>query len=568
MKQDPKAEDGATERRHFIQLEIDTDLKEGRYSKVQTRFPPEPNGYPHIGHAKAICADFGLAKEYGGVCNLRFDDTNPSAEEDKFVRAIQEDIQWLGFDWGDNLYFASDFFEQLYGFAQHLIRTGFAYVDHQDLETIRATRGNRSRPKDPGQNSPYRDRSPEENLELFEGMRRGDFEEGDCVLRAKIDMGAANHLLRDPVLYRIQKAVHHRTGDAWKIYPTYDMAHGQCDALENVSHSLCSLEFENHRPLYDWLLEHLPIEHQPRQIEFARLNISYTVLSKRFLKQLVEQELVDGWDDPRLPTLRGMRRRGYTPSSIRNFCSRIGLARTHSTVELGWLEDELRKDLNPVALRRMAVLDPVKVVIENLDEDENIACQAVNNPEDEAAGTREIHLCREIWIEREDFREEANRKFFRLKTDGHVRLRYGYVIHCHGVVKDDDGNIVEIRCTYNPDTGEGKTPEGMKKVKGIIHWVSAQDSLAATVHLYDTLFTTPNPMQNSEGGDFVERLNPDALVVKENCQLEKALGDAQVGQHFQFERTGYFVLDPKAQAQGALIFNRAVSLRDNRPKAQ
>ncbi|MDF1839414.1 MAG: glutamine--tRNA ligase/YqeY domain fusion protein [Planctomycetota bacterium] len=568
MKQDPNSEEGAAERRHFIQLEIDADLKEGRYSQVQTRFPPEPNGYPHIGHAKAICADFGLAKEYGGICNLRFDDTNPSAEEDKFVLAIKEDIQWLGFDWGENLYFASDFFEQLYGFAQHLIRTGFAYVDHQDLETIRATRGNRSRPKDPGQDSPYRERSVEENLELFAAMRNGDFEEGECVLRAKIDMGAANHLLRDPVLYRIQKAVHHRTGDAWKIYPTYDMAHGQCDALENVSHSLCSLEFENHRPLYEWLLDHLPMEHKPRQIEFARLNISYTVLSKRFLKQLVEQGLVDGWDDPRLPTLRGMRRRGYTPQSIRNFCSRIGLARTLSTVELGWLEDELRKDLNPVALRRMAVLDPIKVVIENLPEGESIVCQAINNPEDENAGTRELNLRREIWIEREDFREEANRKFFRLKTDGHVRLRYGYVIHCHGVVKDEDGQIIELRCTYNPETGDGKTPEGMKKVKGIIHWVSAEDSVPATVHLYDTLFTTPNPMQDSDGKDFVERLNPEALVVKENCQLERALGDAKAGQHFQFERTGYFVLDPNHDGSNGMVFNRAVSLRDNRPKAK
>lgn len=566
MKQDPKSEDSAPERRHFIQVEIDNDLKDGRYASVQTRFPPEPNGYPHIGHAKAICADFGLAEEYGGICNLRFDDTNPAAEEDKFVKAIQDDIRWLGFDWGDNLYFASDFFEQLYGFAQHLIRTGFAYVDDQDLETIRAGRGNRDRPGDPGQNSPFRDRSPEENLELFEGMREGKFEEGACVLRAKIDMGAANHLMRDPVLYRIQKANHHRTGDAWKIYPTYDMAHGQCDALENVSHSLCSLEFENHRPLYDWLLQHLPIEHKPRQIEFARLNITYTVLSKRFLKQLVERKLVDGWDDPRLPTLRGMRRRGFTPGSIRNFCSRIGVARTHSTVELGWLEDELRKDLNPVALRRMAVLDPLKVVIENIAEGESISCQAVNNPEDDAAGTREIQLRREIWIEQDDFKEEANRKFFRLKTDGFVRLRYGYIIHCHSVVKDEQGNITELRCTYNPDSGSGQTPEGHKKVKGIIHWVACDDSVPATVNLYDALFTTPNPMQDSDGKDFVERLNPEALVVKKVCRLEKALGDAKVEDHYQFERLGYFVLDSAHADSEGLVFNRAVPLRDNRPK--
>ncbi|MCP5020868.1 MAG: glutamine--tRNA ligase/YqeY domain fusion protein [bacterium] len=567
MKQDPKSEDSAAERRHFIQVEIDNDLKEGRYARVHTRFPPEPNGYPHIGHAKAICADFGLAEGYGGVCNLRFDDTNPAAEEDKFVKAIQEDIHWLGFDWGDNLYFASDFFEQLYGFAQHLIRTGFAYVDDQDLETIRAGRGNRDRPGDPGQNSPFRDRSPEENLELFVGMREGQFEEGACVLRAKINMGAANHLMRDPVLYRIQKANHHRTGDTWNIYPTYDMAHGQCDALEKVSHSLCSLEFENHRPLYDWLLQHLPIEHKPRQIEFARLNITYTVLSKRFLKQLVQLKLVDGWDDPRLPTLRGMRRRGFTPSSIRNFCSRIGVARTQSTVELGWLEDELRKDLNPVALRRMAVLDPLRIVIENIAEGEAISCQAVNNPEDDAAGTREIQLRREVWIERDDFKEEANRKFFRLKTDGFVRLRYGYIIHCHAVVKDDKGNITELRCTYNPDSGNGQTPEGHKKVKGIIHWVACDDSVSATVNLYDALFTTPNPMQGCDSEDFVDRLNPEALVKRRACRLEKALGAAKLGEHYQFERLGYFVLDSAHAGSDDLVFNRAVPLRDSRPKA-
>ena len=562
-------EGGEKKHRHFIHQEIDKDLASGRYPAVHTRFPPEPNGFPHIGHAKAICAVFGLADEYGGLCNLRFDDTNPSAEEDVYVKAIQEDIRWLGFGWGECLYFASDFFEQLYAWAQHLIRTGFAYVDHQTLEEIRAGRGRRDRIQDPGTDSPWRDRSPEENLAEFEKMRAGDYEEGACVLRAKIDMGHKNLLLRDPVLYRIQNATHHRTGDTWKIYPTYDMAHGQCDALEGISHSLCSLEFENHRPLYDWLLEHLPVEHTPRQIEWARLNISYTVLSKRFLRTLVEKGEVSGWDDPRMPTLRGMRRRGFTPASIKNFCSRIGMTRTVSTIELSWLEDELRKDLNQSAQRRMAVLRPLKVVIENIEEGQRIPCEAVNNPEEENAGTRTLHLTREIWIDQEDFREEANRKFFRLKKDGRVRLRYGYVIHCHEVVKDDTGDVIEVRCTYDPESGDGKTPEGMGKVKGIIQWVSVGDAIDARVRLVDVLFTAPNPLAKKDDGDFLDSLNPDSMLELEGCKLEASLAQAKPLEPFQFERVGYFCLDEvETKAAGYPVFNRSVSLRDNRPKAE
>ena len=551
--------------RHFIHHEIDQDLQAGRYPAVHTRFPPEPNGYPHVGHAKAICAVFGLAEEYGGLCNLRFDDTNPSAEEDKYVQAIQEDVRWLGFDWEDRLFFASDFFEELYGWAVHLIETGFAYVDHQTVEEIRAGRGRRDRPQDPGQDSPYRDRSVAENLADFAKMRAGDFAEGACVLRAKIDMAAPNLLMRDPVLYRVQNATHHRTGDRWKIYPTYDMAHGQCDALEGISHSLCSLEFTNHRPLYEWLLDHLPVERKPRQIEFARLNLSHTVLSKRFLRALVEKGLVTGWDDPRMPTLRGMRRRGFTANAVRNFCDRIGLTRANTTIELSWLEDELRKDLNVKAERRMAVLNPLRVVIENLPADTELPCEAVNNPEQEGAGTRSLALTREIWIDREDFREQANRKFFRLKLDGRVRLRYGYVIHCHEVKKDAAGAITELRCTYHPDSGQGATPAGMSKVKGIIHWVSAEHAVPARVRLIDALFVDANPM-GGEGEDYLDKLNPDALVELQNCQLETSLADAQVGVPYQFERVGYFVLDPDSGPQAGLIFNRAVSLRDNRPK--
>lgn len=549
--------------RHFLHHEIDADLASGRYQHVHTRFPPEPNGFPHIGHAKAICAVFGLAEEYGGKCNLRFDDTNPAAEEDRYVQAIQEDIRWLGFDWEERLYFASDFFEELYQWAVHLIETGYAYVDHSTLEEIRAGRGRRDRPQEPGTPSPYRDRPVEENLADFAKMRAGEFEEGDCVLRAKIDMAATNLLMRDPVLYRVQKAPHHRTGDRWKIYPTYDMAHGQCDALEGITHSLCSLEFANHRPLYEWLLEHLPVEHHPRQIEFARLNITHTVLSKRFLRALVEQGKVDGWDDPRMPTLRGMRRRGFTPASIRNFCNRIGMTRTQSMISLSWLEDELRKDLNAIALRRMAVLDPLKVVIENLPEGQSLPCEAVNNPEDESAGTRTIELTREVYIEREDFREEANRKFFRLKKGGYVRLRYGYIVHCHDVVKDASGEVVEVRCTYHPDSGAGQTPEEIGKVKGIIHWVSAQAGRSARVRLFDVLFTDPQPMQLEEGEDYMDKLNPESCVECPGAIVEPSLAQVEPGVPIQFERVGYFV---REDTDAGLSFHRSVSLRDSRPK--
>ncbi|HPF13653.1 MAG: glutamine--tRNA ligase/YqeY domain fusion protein [Planctomycetes bacterium] len=564
---EPTGHPAGQKARHFIHQEIDQDLASGRYQDVHTRFPPEPNGFPHIGHAKAICAVFGLAEEYGGKCNLRFDDTNPSAEEERYVQAIQEDIRWLGFDWEDRLYFASDFFETLYEWAQHLIRTGYAYVDHLSMEAIRAGRGRRDRPQDPGEESPYRNRPADESLADFAKMRAGDYPEGACVLRAKIDMAHTNLLMRDPVLYRIQFAHHHRTGDAWKIYPTYDMAHGQCDALEKITHSLCSLEFANHRPLYEWLLDHLPVQSHPRQIEFARLNITHTVLSKRFLRTLVETGKVDGWDDPRMPTLRGMRRRGFTPASIRNFCQRIGMTRTLSTIDLSWLEEELRKDLNQHADRRMVVLDPLKVVIENLPEGERLECQATNNPEQPNSGTRTLQLTREVWIEQEDFREEANRKFFRLKKDGSVRLRYGYVIHCHDVVKDSEGRVTEVRCTYDPETGGGKTPEGQAKVKGIIHWVSKEQAIPIEVHLIDVLFSDPHPMAG-EADDYLHKLNPDSRTVLQGCQAEPSLQEARPGQPFQFERLGYFVLDaPDGQPNAdRLVFNRSVSLRDSRPQ--
>ena len=564
MEPNPNTTEDAPERphRHFIQQEIDRDLAEGRTQTVRTRFPPEPNGYLHVGHAKAICVDFGLAREFGGTCNLRFDDTNPTKEETEYVLAIQEDVKWLGFDWGERLTFSSGFFDELYGFAEHLVQNGDAYVDDQAVETIREGRGGPGRP---GVNAPNRDTSPADNLAKLRGMRDGEFAAGSCVLRAKIDMAHANLLMRDPVLYRILDAPHHRTGDTWRIYPTYDMAHGQCDALEGISHSLCSLEFENHRPLYDWLIQRLPIENPPRQIEFARLNLGYTILSKRKLIELVDGGHVEGWDDPRLPTLRGMRRRGYTPASIRNLCERVGLAKFNSLIELSWLEDSLRHDLNQNALRRMAVLDPLKVVITNLAEGESIERNAVNNPEAEDAGTRPFHLTREIWIERDDFQLEAPKKFFRLKPDGYARLKYGFIIHCEEVVQDADGHVTELRCTYLPDSADGQTPEGMKKVKGIIHWVSAADAVDAEVRLYEPLFSAEVP--GADDRDWLDDLNPDSKQVRMGCKLEPALAHASPGESFQFERLGYFCADRTTSAT-APVFHRAVTLRDSWAKVK
>ncbi len=540
---------------NFIQDVIRADLEAGAYDRVVTRFPPEPNGYLHIGHAKSICLNFGLAEAFGGRCNLRMDDTNPSREEAEYERAIREDVRWLGFDWGDRVYYASDYFEQLYAWAVQLIRAGKAYVDDLSADEIRAYRGTLT---EPGRESPYRDRSVAENLELFERMRAGEFPDGAKVLRAKIDMGSGNLNLRDPVMYRILHATHHRTGDRWCIYPMYDFAHGQSDAIEGVTHSICTLEFEDHRPLYDWFCEALGIHH-PRQIEFARLNLSYTVMSKRKLLQLVEQGRVSGWDDPRMPTISGLRRRGYTPEAIREFCARIGVAKKDSTVDLALLEHCLREDLNRRAPRRMAVLRPLKVVIENYPEGETETFDAVNNPEDPSAGTRPVPFSRVLYIERDDFMEEPPKKFFRLAPGREVRLRYAYFVRCVGVVKDADGRVVELRCTYDPATRGGDAPDG-RKVKATLHWVSADHAVEAEVRLYDRLFDHPNPDRAGTEG-FLEHLNPDSLEVLRGCRLEPCLADARAGERIQFERLGYFCADPDT-TDGRPVFNRTVTLRD------
>ncbi len=540
---------------NFIQDVIRADLEAGAYDRVVTRFPPEPNGYLHIGHAKSICLNFGLAEAFGGRCNLRMDDTNPSREEAEYERAIREDVRWLGFDWGDRVYYASDYFEQLYAWAVQLIRAGKAYVDDLSADEIRAYRGTLT---EPGRESPYRDRSVAENLELFERMRAGEFPDGAKVLRAKIDMGSGNLNLRDPVMYRILHATHHRTGDRWCIYPMYDFAHGQSDAIEGVTHSICTLEFEDHRPLYDWFCEALGIHH-PRQIEFARLNLSYTVMSKRKLLQLVEEGRVSGWDDPRMPTISGLRRRGYTPEAIREFCARIGVAKKDSTVDLALLEHCLREDLNRRAPRRMAVLRPLKVVIENYPEGAAETFDAVNNPEDPSAGTRPVPFSRVLYIERDDFMEEPPKKFFRLAPGREVRLRYAYFVRCVGVVKDADGRVVELRCTYDPATRGGDAPDG-RKVKATLHWVSAAHAVAAEVRLYDRLFSHPNP-DRAGTGSFLDHLNPDSLVVLRGCRLEPCLAGARAGERIQFERLGYFCADPDT-ADGRPVFNRTVTLRD------
>ena len=552
-----------TRTRSFIHDIIDEDIRSGRFGgRVHTRFPPEPNGYLHIGHAKAICLNSSIAKEYGGKFNLRFDDTNPTKEEQRYIDAIIEDVRWLGADWEDRLFYASDYFQQLYEWAVQLIKDGKAYVDSLSAEEIREYRGTLT---EPGRNSPYRDRSVEENLELFEKMRRGEFKEGEAVLRAKIDMSSPNLNMRDPVMYRILHTEHPRTGNKWCIYPMYDWAHGQSDSIEGITHSLCTLEFEDHRPLYDWFLDQLGIYH-PRQIEFARLNLTYTVLSKRKLIRLVEEGHVNGWDDPRMPTIAGMRRRGSTPEAIRDFCTMVGVAKSNSIVEFEMLEHAIRQDLNRRAERRMAVLRPLKVVIENYPEGQTEWLEAINNPEDESAGTRTIPFSRELYIEQEDFMEEPVKKFYRLAPGREVRLRYGYFITCTDVVKDENGQIIELRCTYDPETRGGYAPDG-RKVKATLHWVSAEHARQAEVRLFDRLFLTENPDDAPEGQDFIANLNPNSLEVVENAYVEPSLAEAKPGDRFQFERLGYFCMDPDSTPEKP-VFNRTVALRDTWKKIQ
>ena len=537
----------------LVEEDLASDLDAGR---VATRFPPEPNGYLHIGHAKAICINFGIAKKYGGTCNLRFDDTNPTKEDTEYVDSIKDDVNWLGWSWDGEVRYASDYFEQLYAWAEELIEKGLAYVCDLNQEETREHRGTAT---SPGTNSPYRERSAEESLDLFRRMRAGEFEDGACSLKAKIDMASPNFNMRDPVLYRIMHAHHHRTGDSWCIYPMYDFTHGQSDAIEGITHSLCSLEFENHKPLYEWFLEHLSVPNQPRQTEFARLKLTYTMMSKRKLRELVEADTVNGWDDPRMPTISGMRRRGYTPAAVRNFIENIGVARFNSTIDLVVLENAVREDLNKTSHRRMAVLDPIKVVITNYPEGESETIQAVNNPEDEGAGNREIPFGRELWIERDDFREDAPRKFFRLAPGREVRLRYAYCITCDEVIKDAEGNITELRCTYDPLSANGQTADG-RKVKGIIHWAPAE-AVDIEVRLYDNLFRKPDPDDAPEGEDWRANLNPDSIEII-TAKGEPSLASCAPGERVQFERKGYFCADATDSKPGAPILNRTVTLRD------
>ncbi len=542
----------------FVRGMVADDNKSGRFDgRVITRFPPEPNGYLHIGHAKSICLNFGIAEDFGGVCHLRFDDTNPTREEMEFVESIQEDVRWLGWDWGDNLFYASDYFEQIYQYAIRLIEKGSAYVCDLNADEIREYRGTLT---EPGKPSLYRDRSVAENMDLFQRMRQGEFDEGSHVLRAKIDMASPNLNMRDPVLYRILKESHHRTGDEWPIYPTYDFAHGQSDSIERITHSVCTLEFENHRPLYDWLQDELEIYHS-QQIEFARLNLTYTVMSKRRLMELVESGYVNGWDDPRMPTISGLRRRGYTPEAVREFCDRIGVARRDNTVEISQLEHTLRDDLNKRAPRVMAVLDPLKVVIENYPEGQSEEITSVNNPEDNTMGERSIPFSRVVYIEKDDFREEPPPKFYRLSPGREVRLKDAYYITCNEVVKDEaTGEIIELRCTYDPETKGGTSADG-RKVRGTSHWVSAEHAVEAEVRVYDHLFMKEDPDDLPEGGDFKDNLNPESLKVLKGCKLEQSLKDARPGERFQFLRTGYFSVDPDS-TPGNPVFNRTVALRD------
>ncbi len=542
----------------FIRTIVSEDVANGKHDgRVATRFPPEPNGYLHIGHAKSIYLNFGVAEEYGGTCNLRFDDTNPTKEDVEYVDAIKEDVRWLGFDWDERLYYASDYFEKIYARAVKLIRDGNAYVDSLSAAEIREYRGTLT---EPGKNSPYRERSVEENLDLFERMRAGEFADGMHVLRAKIDMASGNVNMRDPTLYRIRKVAHHRTGDKWNIYPLYDFTHAVSDAFEHITHSLCTLEFEDHRPLYNWSIDETGVAFKPRQIEFARLNLSYTILSKRKLLRLVQEGHVGGWDDPRMPTLCGLRRRGYTPESLRTFCERIGLAKRDSLVDVAQLEHAVREDLNARAPRVMGVLHPLRVVLENCPEGEVDELDAVNNPEDESAGTRKVPFSHVLYIERADFMEDPPKKFFRLAPGREVRLRYAYLITCTDVVKDDAGEIVELRCTYDPETRGGTPPDG-RRVRGTLHWVSAEHALDAEVRLYDRLFSRERPDDVAEGQDFTASLNPDSLEILESAKLEPSVAGAAPGTRYQFERQGYFVVDADASAD-KLVFNRTVSLKD------
>ncbi|MCK4771787.1 MAG: glutamine--tRNA ligase/YqeY domain fusion protein [Candidatus Latescibacteria bacterium] len=550
----------------FIRMIIEEDLAADRHGgRVATRFPPEPNGYLHIGHAKSICLNFGIAGQYGGTCNLRFDDTNPSTEETEYVESIKDDVRWLGFEWNGQVRYASDYFEQLYEWAEKLIEKGVAYVDSLTAEEISEHRG---RWNESGRESPYRDRPVEENLDLFRRMRAGEFEDGTHVLRAKIDMTSPNINLRDPVMYRIRHESHHRTGDDWCIYATYDWAHGQSDAIEGITHSICTLEFENHRPLYDWYVQALELEDPPHQFEFARLDISHTVLSKRRLLMLVNEGHVSGWDDPRMPTIVGLRRRGYTPEAIRNFCERIGVAKTNSIVDIKLLEFCQREDLEKRAPRVMGVLKPLKVVIENYPEDQVEEFEFPNHPDNPEMGTRMVPFSREIYIERDDFREEPPKKFYRLAPDREVRLRFAYMITCTDVIKDPDtGEVVELRCTYDPATKGGTAPDG-RKVRGTLHWVSAAHALKAEVRLNDHLFTRENPNDVEEGKDFIDYLNPSSLEVLEDCRVEPSLADAEPGLPYQFERKGYFVVDSADSKPGKPVFNRTVSLRDSWAKIE
>ncbi|UCE19709.1 MAG: glutamine--tRNA ligase/YqeY domain fusion protein [Gemmatimonadota bacterium] len=549
---------------NFIREIMKEDLRTNKWGgRVVTRFPPEPNGYPHIGHAKAICIDFGLAAEFGGVCHLRFDDTNPTKEEQEYIDAIKEDVRWLGFNWGEHEYYGSDYFDQMYEWALQLIKDGKAYVDDLKPDQIRAYRGTLT---EPGKESPYRNRPVEENLDLFERMKAGEFEDGSRVLRAKIDMASPNLNMRDPVMYRILKAPHPRTGDTWNIYPMYDWAHGLEDSIEKVTHSICTLEFEDHRPLYDWFLDQLDVYH-PQQIEFARLNLTYTVMSKRKLLKLVEEGHVGGWGDPRMPTISGMRRRGYPPEAIRNFCERIGVAKRDSMVDVSLLEYFVREELNKHALRYMGVLRPLRVVIDNYPEDTVEELEAINNPEDPAAGTRKVPFSKVIYIEREDFREDPPRKFYRLAPGREVRLRYAYFVTCVDVVKDEKtGEITELHCTYDPATRGGDSPDG-RKVKSTLHWVSAAHAMNAEVRLYDRLFTTPDPNEVEQGQDFMANLNPNSLEVLNACKIEPSLVGAKPGTRFQFERQGYLCVDPDS-THDKPVFNRTVTLRDTWAKIE
>ena len=558
----PAAEAGAAPS-NFIRETILDDLKTNKYGgRVHTRFPPEPNGYLHIGHAKSINLNFGLAAEFGGKCNLRFDDTNPSKEETEYVDSIIEDARWLGGDWGDRLFYASDYFGQLYEWAVQLIKAGKAYVCDLSADEVRKQRGTLT---EPGQDSPYRNRSVEENIDLFARMMAGEFPDGARTLRAKIDMASPNLNMRDPVMYRILHAEHHRTGNKWCIYPMYDFAHGESDSIERITHSICTLEFEDHRPLYDWYVEQLGIYH-PQQIEFDRLNLTYTLLSKRKLLQLVQQGLVRGWDDPRMPTISGLRRRGYTPEAIRSFCRRVGVSKTNGTTELGLLEYFLREDLNKRVPRAMAVLRPLRLVIDNYPDGQVEHMEAVNNPEDASQGTRQVPFSRVLYIEQDDFREDPPKQYFRLSPGREVRLRYGYLVTCTNVVKDSSGQATEVHCSYDPATRGGNTPDG-RKVKGTIHWVSAEHSIDAEVRLYDNLFTKENPSEVAEGQDFTANLNPNSLEVVNAAKLEPSLRDAKPGSRYQFERLGYFSVDPDTTPE-KLVFNRTVALRDTWAKIE